>query len=397
MVNHEDDTSARAFGPLRLCNLGEPMRFEAVEHAAGFAAESAKRGQQVTVWTRRALSSDEPSFHQIVESWEGVIQHIAQTAGMGVDLRRASTVLWVRRPDGRAELWLDTAAVSLQCRVKRAIPAHSVVFANDIADVTAMEFPCVPLGEADQVLCLFREGWSFALAFDFGSNGQRDVTWFPTALGTLYRTLRYRHQYQAVNTPAIFDPLVAAGWFPFAEIITADFPELASAVHHGFDLDEVEAKILAAFDATRLAHVLKRWNTKPHFSVRAALLAEAIEAFNSCKPVAVIKIVLTEIEGVLNDAHKATHGGQGAKLKTLLAFAQESAEQRAGRSDTLLFPAAFGRYLANHTFTNFDPVADTGTAGSRHAVGHGAAAQESYTMVRALQALLTLDQLAFYI
>jgi len=41
-------------------------------------------------------------------------------------------------------------------------------------------------------------------------------------------------------------------------------------------------------------------------------------------------------------------------------------------------------------------VEQAGTAGSRHAVGHGAAAQESYTMPRALLAILTLDQLAFY-
>jgi hypothetical protein len=35
-------------------------------------------------------------------------------------------------------------------------------------------------------------------------------------------------------------------------------------------------------------------------------------------------------------------------------------------------------------------------ASSRHAVGHGAATQESYTMTRALQVILTLDQRAFY-
>jgi hypothetical protein len=61
-----------------------------------------------------------------------------------------------------------------------------------------------------------------------------------------------------------------------------------------------------------------------------------------------------------------------------------------------LFPAAFGRYLETHTFANFDPASKKGSAGSRHAVGHGAAAQDSYTMTRALQAILTLDQLAFY-
>lgn len=34
---------------------------------------------------------------------------------------------------------------------------------------------------------------------------------------------------------------------------------------------------------------------------------------------------------------------------------------------------------------------------SRHSVGHGAAAATAYTMERALQALLTLDQVSFYL
>jgi hypothetical protein len=159
---------------------------------------------------------------------------------------------------------------------------------------------------------------------------------------------------------------------------------------------EIEAKIIAKFDEARLKHMFERWGTKPHFAAKAALLQEAIEAFGQKRPVSVIKIVLTEIEGILYDAYRAMHGGQGAKLKELLAFAEACAEQRAGGPNTLLLPSAFALYLATQTFANFDPLAQTGTAGSRHAVGHGAATQESYTMARALQAILTLDQLAFY-
>jgi hypothetical protein len=363
---------------------------------AGVTAEPGKPGQSVKIWTRLALSSDEPLFHRLVEHLDGVIRHMAQKAGTAVNLRRADTVLLIFKPDNTVELWVDAAAVSLQCIVKRTIAARSVIFESDIADVTGMGFPCVTIGEKDKVLCLFREGWSFGLAFDFNPDGKFDLGWFSTALGTLHRTLRYRHLYEAVTDPAIFDPLLAAGWFPFVEIITTEFPDLARQVEAGFDIAEIEAKIVAAFDAARLGHLFERWATKQHFAAKAALLKEAIEAFTAKKPASVIKIVLTEIEGVLNDAYKASHGGQGAKLKELLAFAQASAEQRAGGPNTLLFPTAFGRYLDAHTFANFDPVAKTGTAGSRHAVGHGAAAQESYTMTRALQAVLTLDQLAFY-
>ena len=50
----------------------------------------------------------------------------------------------------------------------------------------------------------------------------------------------------------------------------------------------------------------------------------------------------------------------------------------------------------NYTFANYDPDNHAGDAGSRHAVGHGAANSESYTMIKALQVILTLDQLAFY-
>jgi hypothetical protein len=138
-----------------------------------------------------------------------------------------------------------------------------------------------------------------------------------------------------------------------------------------------------------------RWIARPHLASREKLLAAAVAAFNRVDPIAVIKILLTEIEGILADAHRATHG-KGAKIKALLKFAIASAEQKSGGPNTLLLPEAFARYLSAYTFANFDPRGSVGTAGSRHAVGHGAAAADSYTMTRALQALLTLDQIAFY-
>jgi hypothetical protein len=343
-----------------------------------------------------ALTSDDPLFHRLVENLANVIQHMAQQAGIGVNLRRADTVLLVLKPDSTAELWLDTAAVSIRCAVKRAMAAGTVVFEHDIADVTGMTFPCVTFGAGDKVLCLFRQDWRFGFAFDMNPEGKLDIEGFTTTLGTLYREMRYKHLYDALNKPEVFDRLLTAGWFPFAEIITAEFNDLLHHCEAGFNGGEIEDEIIAKFDDERMLRILERWIAKPHFASKADLLKAAIAAFSNNEPVAVIKILLTEIEGVLNDAHRATYGGQGAKLKDLLAFVEASAEHKAGGSNTLLFPKAFGRYLREHTFANFDPIAQTGTAGSRHAVGHGAASQDSYTMSRALQAILTLDQLAFY-
>jgi len=390
------EQEAKPEAGLSVRNVGEPLRLKDVKQMGGFSMEAARPGQQVMVCTRLALTSDEPFFHRLVENLEGVIRHMAEKAGTSVDLRRANTVLLVIRPDGTGELWIDAAAVSMQCVIKRVAAAGSVLYEQDIADITAMAFPLVSIGEADQVVCLFREAWSFGLAFDFNPRGKLDLAAFQASLGMLYRRLRYRHLYQALSDPAILDRLVAAGWFPFSEIITAEFRDLLHQCEAGFDLTEIENAVVEKFDAARLNHLRERWTAKPHFAARQQLLKEAVEAFTARKPASVIKIVLTEIEGVLNDAYKAVHGGQGAKLKPLLAFVQSAAEQRAGGTETLFFPAAFGRYLAGYTFADFDPAAQTGTAGSRHAVGHGAAAQDSYTMARALQAILTLDQIAFY-
>ena len=386
--------SPKTVGSVR--NIGEPFRFANVEDLAGFTAEAGKGGQMIKVWTRMALTSDEPLFHRIVENLAGVINHMAQQAGVAVNLRRADTVLLILKPDSTAELWLDTAAVSLRCAVKRAMPAGAVVFENDIADITGMSFPCVAFGETDKVLCLFRQDWRFGFAFDMNPDGKLDLEGFITTLGTLYRQLRYKHLYEALGNPEIFERLLAAGWFPFVEIITAEFKDILHHCEAGFDVAEIEQKVITKFDEARTERILQRWVAKPHFATKAELLKAAITAFRNGEPIAVIKILLTEIEGVINEAYRVVYGGQGARLKKLLEFVEESAERKVGGSNTLLFPKAFGRYLREHTFANFDPSTQNGTAGSRHAVGHGAASQETYNMPRALQAILTLDQLAFY-
>jgi hypothetical protein len=377
-------------------NSGEPLHFTNVQPLAGFAAEAAKDGQQVKIWTKLAITSDEPLFHRLVGHFVNVINYMAQKDGIGVNLLSAATVLLVLKPDATAELWLDKAAISIRCIAKRAIEAGTVVFERDLADITGMSFPCVTFGPADKVICLFRVDWRFGFAFDMNPEVDLDVEGFTKTLGSLYREMRYKHLYDAMNEPTVFDNLLTAGWFPFVEIITAEFRELLEHCEARFSIGEIEESILAKFDDLRMQRILERWLNKPHFATRAELLNAAIGAFRNREPIAVIKILLTEIEGVLNDAHRAVYDGQGAKLKGLLDFAEASAERKAGGSNSLLFPKAFGRYLREHTFAAFDPISQSGTAASRHAVGHGAASQDSYTMLRALQAILTLDQLAFY-
>jgi hypothetical protein len=376
-------------------NIGEPHRFMNVEGFSGVALESVQEGEPVKLYTALALTSDEPVFHKIADNLQRTINHMANQAGTTVNLQKAGITLLVMRPDNTAELWLDTAAVAMTIIVKRALKAGTAVFEHDIADIIGMSFPCVDIGSKDKLLCIFREGWRFGMAFDFNHRENLDVKAFERVLGTLVRDLRYRHLYDALGNTALFARLISAGWFPFVEIIQ-EIKDLLEHLDAGFDIADLEQKILKSFDEPRMQTLLDRWAKKPHLVTRMALLQAAVDAFNRKEPVAVIKILLTEVEGALNDAHRAANGGKGAKLKGLLKFAMDSAQGKTGGSQTLMFSKAFADYLTQQTFANFDPESNTGTASSRHAVGHGAAPQDTYTMTRALQVMLTLDQLAFY-
>ncbi|MDA9421578.1 hypothetical protein EDE08_103484 [Bradyrhizobium sp. R2.2-H] len=375
-------------------NSGQPIKLSGLQ-LNGVSAEAARNGDTVKVWTRLCLTSDDRLFHRVADGLNGHIEHVARRAGKAVNLKHAHTVLLVIHPDNTGDLWVDTAAVALRIMPKRDLVAGGIVFESDIADVTEMAFPLVPIGKEDRAVCIFREGWRFGLFFDFNPAGDISVQDMQRDLGTMHRRLRYRDLYDALADTAIFSRLLEAGWFPFVEIIGPEFRLFADCSEAGFDLKDEEAQLIAKFDSERLEHMFKRWMAKPHFAEKEPLLRSALRAFLAGEAVPVIKIVLTEIEGILADAYRAVHG-KGAKVQLLLDFAIASAEQKAGQPDTLLFPAAFAHYLKSHTFANFDPEAGAGKATSRHAVGHGAAVAESYTLVRALQALLTLDQLAFY-
>lgn len=375
-------------------NIGPPVSLKEL-NIHGVAAETVVGGGPAKIWTRLVITSDDPMFHDITRNLVATIEHAATVENKVVSLENASTVLIVMRPSNAAELWIDTAARGLNIMTKRAVAAGSPIFERDVGDVRGMFFPKVDIGQGDRVICLFREGWRFGLLFDFNPHGSLDSVAMQRDLGTLYRSLRFRNVYDAISNSAVFESLCSAGWFPFVEILHDEFGRLAKFCEGGFDLATVEQELVQRFSEERVQHMFSRWMGKPHFAGKRSILEAAIRAYGSNEPVAAIKIMLTEIEGVLRDAYHARYGKK-PKLKKLLDFAVKSAEEKAGSSVTLLFPQAFGRYLATYAFANFDPAGTSGTAGSRHAVGHGAAKDDSYTQVRALQALLTLDQLAFY-
>lgn len=66
MADIEGDLVASA-APLpvvgMVSNIGEPLRFTNIEDLGGFSVETAKAGEEVKIWIRGSLTSDEPLFH----------------------------------------------------------------------------------------------------------------------------------------------------------------------------------------------------------------------------------------------------------------------------------------------------------------------------------------------
>jgi hypothetical protein len=140
---------------------------------------------------------------------------------------------------------------------------------------------------------------------------------------------------------------------------------------------------------------VSKWK-RPSLKDRRAILEPALAAFKRGDPVSCLKILLTEMEGVIQDAHIADLGA-GAKVKELLKYAAQRGLKKTGDESSLLFPNQFLQYLSDYTYADFDPKDGQADTLSRHSVGHGSARASAYTMTRALQAILALDQLSFYL
>jgi len=173
-------------GPLA-GNVGDPIALTGVQ-LDGVAAEAARGGQVIKVWTRLAITSDDPIFHRLADGLAGVIRHHTLTVGTAVDLERAKVVLLVIRPDQTAELWVDTAAICMNIMAKRDIKAGTPLFESDIVDVVDMAFPLVQIGKEDKVACVFRQDSRFGLHFDFNPDKNLSIDEFDRTLGSLFRT-----------------------------------------------------------------------------------------------------------------------------------------------------------------------------------------------------------------
>lgn len=394
-MSKSDDAPAILTFDEQLTNSSDHIALEQVE-ICGVASKYVEAGEMLPVWTKNVLTSDDQQFHEIMEQLNLSIIKMTEDAGSKASIRNASTVLLVIKPDQTAKLWIDTLNVTLRARLKSPVRAGEQIYDKQVADVLSLQFLDVDLAPEDGVVFMFREGWRFALFFDFNPEKKLNVPEFYATLGALYRHLKYRETYDAVTNSDTLKQLFLQGWFPFVELSTSEFMSLVYPLEAGKTLGNAETTLIESFDRERIERMFSRWQTKAHFADKEAILRSAIESYLRKDPIATLKTLMTEIEGVLASAHQKIHGSSPQKTDKLLKFASQQGTQMAKGSGTLYFPEEFGRFLKDSSFQNYRADSVEARASSRHAVGHGGAAPDTYTMAHALQAILILDQIAFY-
>ena len=183
------------------------------------------------------------------------------------------------------------------------------------------------------------------------------------------------------------------GWFPFQRILGEEFENLYNDINKSLyeNLNLPHLQIIKSFDNHRLNEMLADWNeveVLPHKQLEIGL-----EHYQNQDPFSSIHVLIPYIEGIVRNT-------LDNRLKSMDSFAirDKIREDLKGilhtTEDNTLYINAFKSYLEytwHPSFSNnklFDRI-------TRNTVSHGINRYEEFTMEKALQLILTIDQLGY--
>ena len=382
------------------------VHLEKVEPVAGFIKDFTSDRQQINVVFSGGLISDTPEFYKHMEELTKIYFSSAEfleKTQRTVDYMHQFLILV--HSDLSADIYVNDFQVATTVRLKRDIENFEVgalIWHSDIADVHELDFPDIDIQDTDSVICCLKVGWKFLLYFNFVDRGRRtDLASMQIDLGRLHRYLRFQDVYRTLEAKACVQDMMDDGWFPFVEILGKDYEELAAAYQNERSApDNTVRTLLDSFDESRIKGMTEKWWRNHLFREKRKFLQAGIEAFlrrTESDYISCIKNLYTEMEGILR-FHYFQDTGEGSEIgqKQLIPHLIETGKCTAKSDDSLISPEQFLTYLTDHVFGNFN--LETGSVElSRHSSSHGVAPAEDYTEAKALQALLILDQIYFFL
>ena len=352
-----------------------------------------------------ALTSDDPAFYKLIGQ---ISSAYFASEECSINVGNIHSFLILVHRDLSADIYINDFPVTTKVRFKRNLKSFelgTLIKHSDIADICELSFPDINIQDSDSVVCCLKVGWKFLLYFDSrGRRGQNaDVASIFTVIGDLYRYLSFQEVYDTLESETHFKEMVDDGWFPFVEILGADYERLTASYENGRSASDHEVKILLEkFDEARIKGMTEKWWEKPLFQKKRGILQAGIEAFlqgteSGC--INCIKNLYMEIEGIMQSLYFKDNEESTRSIQKLLNHLKTVAKGAVDAENSLLFPQYFLDYLTESIFKEFDLAnsAASTTELSRHSASHGVAEAKAYTPDKALQALLTLDQIYFYL
>lgn len=358
-----------------------------VEDLAGFVAENAKAGDKAPIVTRSFLTSLNYNESKIMSNTVNLfVNRVGEISNLLVVVR-----------NGEARIYRDFPVI-LRARVKSAMEKYQCVFKEQILDVEGVEFQDLhfklDVRDGDKFLWLFRSGFNFGLYFDFTK--KLKVADLSPILGRCYRALEYyaivRNYTDSNNSKRLF----SKGWFPFIQLIGDELERLVSASIESEDV--VIESIVNSFSKEKVEIVTNNWWKNDVFLKKKTIILAGIAAFNRGTQdgdINCIKNLIPEIEGVARLSYHIDRKS-APNTKELKSYLVKKGKEKFSLEDSFGFPDLFADYLDEVIFKGFD--VETGLVDfSRHSIGHGVAEDNHFTRSRALQCILTLDQIYFYL
>ena len=347
------------------------------------------------------LTSDDPKFYRYMKQISNI--YFGPTE-FSANVNNIHSFLVLIHSDLSADIYINDFPVETQVRLKRNLESLEpgiLIMKSDIADIYELSFPDIEILDSDSIVCCLKVGWKFLLYFDFLNQGRKsDISTRQRILAKLYRYLSFEEVYRTLESENCFQKMVADGWFRFVEILGKIYEELTTAYQNGNTVSENSVKeLVGKFDKSRLETMTNKWWEHPLFVGKRELLQAGIDAFlggTRSDYINCIKTLYSEIEGIMRSLYFEDSGERTRHIQKLINRLIEVGQRKVEDNQSLLLPQYFADYLVENIFKEFDP--ENGEVDlSRHTALHGVALGEDYKPERALQALLTLDQIYFYL
>lgn len=377
-------------------SLGQSNFFlRSVENFAGFSLENKTGGGYVKVLTRARLISDFPDFYTYIEE-------ISNSYFNKINISQNSVYQFIVliHQDLSSHVYVNDFSYSIEISAKRDMEKGQVVRENDIADIRRLKFDNIEVRDSDKVICCFKVGWKFMLYFDLNRETPLNIEQMYLDLGELYRYLSFQYVYNIIEAEKEFEQFTQDGWFPFIEIIGQEVKKLVRSYKHKFQIKEETEKLAYSFNKERIERLTNKWWANNIYKDKQEIIQAGINSYirgNKEDYISCIKTLLPEIEGIIRIHYFHDTGkGKDVYMHELLKHLTEKGKQKTGSDVSLYLPIPFLNYLKEVVFPKFDlEVGEVSL--TRHTASHGVAKSEDYTQVKALQAILILDQIYFYL